>query len=74
MLLSQFASRLQCQHCGKTHATGRWPVHGDRVPFYFQSEPGKFTLEVTCPHCGKPWFVVWDEDPGPTVDLLPLSS
>ena len=64
MFISEFASKLQCQHCGKTHRTNQWPENGDSVPFYYQLERGNHTLEVTCPHCEKPWYVVWDENPG----------
>jgi len=46
-------------------------MNGDATPFYFQDEPGRYTLKVSCPHCGKDWYVVWDDDPGPikTIDL-----
>jgi hypothetical protein len=69
MSMSAFANQLVCKHCGKRHGTSRWPVHGDLTPLYFQSEPGNYTLNVTCPHCGKPWYVVWDVDPGPIEEL-----
>jgi DNA-directed RNA polymerase subunit RPC12/RpoP len=64
MLHSEFATKLSCQYCGKNHRAYEWPVNGDLVPFFYQKKPGKFNLEVTCPHCNKKWFVVWDEDPG----------
>lgn len=65
MHMSQFAGELRCQHCYKTHATQDWPQRGDSVPFYFQKEPGNYQVKVECPHCGKEWYVVWDENPGP---------
>jgi hypothetical protein len=65
MSTSALANQLFCKHCGKQHGTSRWPVNGDLTPLYFQSEPGNYTLDVTCPHCGKQWYVVWDVDPGP---------
>jgi hypothetical protein len=46
-----------------------WPVNGDHVPFYVQKEPGNYTLKVTCPHCVRVWYVVWDDYPRP---ILPL--
>jgi Zn finger protein HypA/HybF involved in hydrogenase expression len=70
MHISQFANKLRCQHCGKIHGTKEWPVNGDHVPFYFQDEPGKYTLTVNCPHCGKNWYVVWDNNPGSGMPLL----
>jgi hypothetical protein len=70
MHLSQFASELRCQHCGRMHGTRRWPEAGDYVPFYFQKERGNYSLDVACPHCAGTWYVVWDSDPGP---MLPLA-
>jgi len=71
MHVSQFANKLRCQYCGKVHSTREWPINGDATPFYFQDEPGRYTLKVSCPHCGKDWYVVWDDYPGPikTIDL-----
>jgi Zn finger protein HypA/HybF involved in hydrogenase expression len=69
MHLSEFANELRCQHCGETHGTKQWPVNGDMVPFYYQKEAGRYSLTVTCPHCGKEWNVVWDENPGPIMPL-----
>jgi hypothetical protein len=46
-----------------------WPQKGDQVAFYCQTkerteeEPGKYRVDCHCPHCGKDWFVVWDDDP-----------
>lgn len=68
---SEFASDLRCQYCGKQHGATAWPQNGDMVAFYFQKESGQHSLEVKCPHCGKDWYVVWDDNPGP---ILPLKS
>jgi Zn finger protein HypA/HybF involved in hydrogenase expression len=65
MHISEFANDLTCQHCWKHQKTDVWPVNGDYVAFYYQKEPCNYTLKVTCPHCGKDWYVVWDENPGP---------
>jgi hypothetical protein len=70
MHISQFANGLRCQHCGKAHATKQWPVNGDMTPFYYQKEKGRYTLTVNCPHCGKEWYVVWDDNPGPIQPLM----
>jgi len=70
MHMSQFADKLRCQHCGKTHGTKQWPTSGDMVPFYFQKERGNHTLEVSRPHCGKTLYVVWDDNPGPIRELM----
>lgn len=64
MSTSAYAHRLTCKHCGQQHGTQQWPANGDLTPLYFQREPGKYTLTVTCPHCQKDWHVVWDSDPG----------
>jgi len=64
MHFSQFANNLLCQYCNKTHGTKNWPVSGDIFPFYFQKEPGNYNLKVSCPYCGKEWYVVWDDNPG----------
>ncbi|MDH5703905.1 MAG: hypothetical protein OEY99_06790 [Aigarchaeota archaeon] len=70
MHISEFADKLPCVHCGKINRVKEWPVSGDYVPFYHQKEPGRYTLKVTCPHCGREWYVVWDDNPGP---IKPLS-
>jgi Zn finger protein HypA/HybF involved in hydrogenase expression len=67
--VSLMADQLRCQSCGEQHSTDSWPLHGDHVPFYFQDEPGNYSLKVTCPHCHSDWYVVWDDDPG---QVLPL--
>jgi endogenous inhibitor of DNA gyrase (YacG/DUF329 family) len=69
MHISEFADQLPCTYCGKTHRTKEWPVNGDMVPFYSQKEPGNYNLSLTCPHCGKRWYVTWDDNPGPTEPL-----
>jgi hypothetical protein len=63
--VSQFAAHLHCQHCYQPMAAREWPVNGDLVAIYHQKEPGRYSLKLTCPHCGKDWYVVWDQDPGP---------
>jgi len=67
--ISEFADKLICQYCYKTHGTKSWPVNGDMVPFYHQKEPGNYNLKVTCPYCKKEWYVVWDDNPGPIKSL-----
>jgi hypothetical protein len=67
---SQFASHLTCQHCHQPQPAREWPVNGDMVAIYYQKEPGRYSLKMTCPHCGKDWYVVWDQDPG---QILPLA-
>jgi hypothetical protein len=69
MQRSKFANRLVCQHCGEANKTDRWPALGDAIPLYFQSEPGRFQIPVSCPKCGKEWYVVWDQDPGQIEEL-----
>jgi hypothetical protein len=69
MATSQFAGRLRCAYCSQVNAATAWPRFGDAVPFYYQTKeetedkPGAHHVAVHCPHCGKDWFVVWDEDP-----------
>lgn len=70
MIISSCADKLRCPHCQGMHGSTQWPKSGDLVPFYIQKEAGNFNLKVTCPHCGKAWYVVWDDDPGPTEDAL----
>jgi hypothetical protein len=69
MNASVFADKLRCAHCGETNAAKEWPANGDRVPFYYQREPGQFCLKLNCPHCKKDWYVAWDIDPGPAAPL-----
>ena len=69
MFLSQFAGDLVCQHCFNKNEAQSWPVNGDMVPFYYQTEKGNYNLTVICPHCGQEWYVVWDQDPGPIQTL-----
>ncbi len=63
--ISMFSDKLRCKHCDKTNKTKEWPLNGDHVAFYYQKEPGNYTLKVTCTHCGKDWYVVWDYNPEP---------
>jgi transcription elongation factor Elf1 len=70
MHTSQYATKLRCQHCGKSHGTNEWPLNGDRAAIYYQTEPGRYNLKVNCPYCNQDWYVVWDDNPGP---ILPLS-
>ncbi|MFH2038499.1 MAG: hypothetical protein ABIJ65_03590 [Chloroflexota bacterium] len=67
---SQFASSLHCQYCHQPQHAREWPVNGDIQAMYFQKEPGRYSLKMTCAKCGKDWYVVWDQDPG---QILPLS-
>jgi len=69
--ISRMAHKLMCKHCGEFHGTDKWPVNGDTCAFYNQVEPGKFSLEVNCPHCKENWYVVWDRDPG---EIQPLTE
>lgn len=64
MHISLLADDLRCYHCHEPNSVDRWPLHGDHVPLYFQKEPGRFSLDICCPHCKKNWYVVWDQDPG----------
>jgi len=65
MHTSQFANKLRCAYCGKTHGTQEWPLYGDQVALYYQTEPGRYQVKVCCPHCNQDWYVVWDDNPGP---------
>jgi hypothetical protein len=71
MHISQFASKLRCEHCFKPNKSNQWPINGDAIPFYYQDKPGNYTLPVLCPHCGKEWYVVWDQNPG-SINLLDM--
>jgi len=62
--MSKFAGNLKCEICSQPHPATEWPVNGDRVPFYFEREPGRYSVEVWCPKFDRPWYVVWDDDPG----------
>ncbi len=66
---SEFANDLVCQYCWMKNQVNEWPLAGDRVGFYYQKEKGNFNLTVNCSHCGKEWYVVWDEIPGPIQPL-----
>jgi hypothetical protein len=70
MHISQFAGELPCQHCFKPQRAREWPINGDNVPFYYQKDPGNYSLKLTCPDCGKDWYVVWDQNPGPITPLF----
>lgn len=67
--LSQFAHQVRCAYCFQTNNVPTWPPKGDYVPFYCQTKerteeaPGGYRVGVHCSHCGKDWFVVWDNDP-----------
>ncbi len=70
-MLSEFSSKLTCLYCGKPNSASRWRSSGDLVPFYNQREHGEHSVSITCPHCDKTWYVVWDEYPGAVVQLRP---
>jgi hypothetical protein len=70
---SEFARELNCLYCRKPNPATEWRTLGDVVPFYCQREPGKHNLSMTCPHCDRTWYVVWDDDPGP-IERLSLAG
>ena len=67
--MSEFANDLDCPHCWEKNKAKEWPLGGDRVPFVYKQEKGDFSMAVKCPHCGKEWYVVWDDNPGPVKPL-----
>lgn len=69
MHISLLADDLHCYHCHQPNSSDRWPLHGDHVALYFQGEPGRYSLDMNCPHCGKKCYIVWDRDPGPIEPL-----
>ena len=71
---SRYANNLHCLYCEKTNASEIWPLYGDSTAFYYEPDPGEYSIEITCSHCNKRWFVVWDYDPGPFSTGLPLSG
>ncbi len=73
-MFSQFSQDLNCVHCGKANAAKHWPERGDSVAFYYQKKPGDYQVTVHCSHCGKDWYVVWDEFPGLGCDATAPSS
>ena len=72
--LSRFAGTLTCPHCSQRCSSPDWPLNGDHVPFYSQETAGTFVIPITCGACGKAWYVVWDEDPGPVMPLFSATS
>lgn len=68
-MYSEFASKLDCLKCQKTHAVPQWPENGDRVAYYYQAQQGAYGFRTQCPHCKHEWWVVWDQDPGPLVSV-----
>lgn len=56
-----------CPKCGmQITRVPSWPANGNFVPFYAQSalnQKGAYHIELICPACNKPVFVVWDDDP-----------
>jgi endogenous inhibitor of DNA gyrase (YacG/DUF329 family) len=69
MLLSQFAKKLECQHCYKPNKADVWPVNGDFIPFCYSTNPGEYQIKIVCPECRKEWYIVWDDNPGPIQKL-----
>ena len=69
MPTSHFADQLLCAYCDKPNQATSWPRNGDMVPFYFRTkenfnkDPGFYRIPMHCPHCGKDWYIVWEEDP-----------
>ena len=64
-MYSEFASKLDCFKCGKTHGVQRWPQNGDLVGYYYEDKQGAYGIQTVCPHCKHEWWIVWDQDPGP---------
>ena len=60
---------VRCPHCGGRNETGEWRAAGHVVPYYCQEEPGNYNIKMHCPHCDKDWYIVWDSDPGPVIQL-----
>jgi len=58
-----------CAHCYKLNTNLHGPSRGWQVAFYSQNEedtletPGAYRMKVLCKHCGKHFYIVWDEDP-----------
>ncbi len=52
MHLSQFAETWSASIV-EVSKSERMACQGDYVPFFYQTEPGNYNLEMTCPNCGK---------------------
>lgn len=69
--ISQFANKLHCQYCDAVISVTIWPLNGDRVPFYYESEPSEYSIKLTCESCGKDTFIVWETYPG-SLEMLDI--
>lgn len=67
MLYSDMAKELRCAYCYKPNNAKEWPLNGDHVPFFYENEPGEFSVKIHCSECNKDWYVIWDYDPGQIV-------
>lgn len=61
---SSFVNQIKCPYCNQPNSISKWPINGDSTSFYFQKDEGKYSLPITCPHCKKAWYIVWDNNPG----------
>jgi tetratricopeptide (TPR) repeat protein len=54
-----------CVHCGHLNKGIAAPPSGPMVAYYHQKDDqGAYAIPVLCDHCGKEFFVVWDQFPG----------
>ena len=67
---SEFANKIPCLKCGHNNSVSKWPKNGDYVGWYCEDEPGNYYIEVICENCSNKFYVNWDSDPGPSLDLL----
>jgi len=70
MHFSSQAKSIPCLKCGTNNSLSKWPKNGDYVGWYCEDEPGNFNLEVKCSKCGHKFYVNWDSNPGPVMDLF----
>ena len=68
-ITSQFAKGMVCAHCSQTNKTHMWPKYGDSVALYHDLEPSGFYIAMSCSHCKREWYIVWEINPGEAMPL-----
>ncbi len=66
---SSQANSIPCLKCGTNNAVSKWPKNGDYVGWYCEDKPGNHFIEVKCSKCGRVFYVNWDGNPGPMMEL-----
>lgn len=67
---SEFANKIPCLKCGTDNSVSKWPQNGDYGAWFYEDKPGNYHIEVECSKCKNTFYVNWDINPDPIMDLI----